>query len=94
VLLEAMALGVPVVASDTGGIPEVVPDGEAGLLVHTADPNDFAAAILRILTNKEDARRLGEGGRAWAERYDAAAIARAMENCFASTCARSTDHTG
>lgn len=68
VLLQASAAGVPIVAARAGGIPEVVREGENGLLVPPGDPPALAAAILRVLADPELARRLGEGGRALAER--------------------------
>ncbi len=75
--LEAMACGAPVVASATGGIPEVVADGETGLLVsfepapggagEPADPASFAAdlaeAVNRLIADRPTAKRLGEAGR-------------------------------
>ena len=54
-VLEAMACGVPVVASDVGGIPEIVVDGETGLLVPADDPQALAAATGLLLT--DDTRR-------------------------------------
>jgi glycosyltransferase involved in cell wall biosynthesis len=55
-LIEAMALGVPVIASDVSGIPELVRDGFSGLLVPPADPSAIADAIER-LSRDIDARR-------------------------------------
>lgn len=63
VLLEAMAAGRPVVASRVGGIPEVVLDGETGLLVPPEDPGALADAIRRLLEDPSLAQRLGEAGR-------------------------------
>lgn len=67
--LEAMACAAPVVATATGGIPEVVVEGETGLLVAPADdPAIFAerlaAAIIELLGDPQRARALGEAGRA------------------------------
>jgi glycosyltransferase involved in cell wall biosynthesis len=58
-LLEAMALGRPVVATTAGGIPEVVADGETGLLVPPGDHEALAGAILRLLDEPDLANRLG-----------------------------------
>jgi glycosyltransferase involved in cell wall biosynthesis len=62
-VLEAMAAGVPVVASAVGGIPEVVVDGETGLLVPPRDPDALAEALRTLLADPELRRRLGEAGR-------------------------------
>ena len=66
-VLEAMAAGLPVVASAVGGIPEVVVDGETGLLVPPNDAAALAVAIRRLLAEPELRRRLGEAGRRRAE---------------------------
>jgi glycosyltransferase involved in cell wall biosynthesis len=68
VLLEAMAMGRPVVATAVGGIPEAVIDGQTGLLVAPADPRGLADALRRLIDDRELARRLGEAGRATVER--------------------------
>lgn len=62
VLLEAMAAGLPIVASSTGGIPEIVRDGDTGLLVPPRDPSALAAAVIRLLTDSALAARLGAAG--------------------------------
>ncbi len=63
VLLEAAAAGVPVVATRVGGVPEVVTDGETGLLVPPADPAALAAALGRLLADEPCQRRFGAAGR-------------------------------
>jgi len=63
VLAEAMALERPVVASRVGGIPEVVADGESGLLVPPRDPSALAEAAARLLRDEALARRMGQAGR-------------------------------
>jgi glycosyltransferase involved in cell wall biosynthesis len=61
--LEAAACGVPVVAFEAGGIPDIVVNDENGLLAPTGDVQRLGAAIHRVLQDKDLARRLGEGGR-------------------------------
>jgi glycosyltransferase involved in cell wall biosynthesis len=66
-ILEAMAAGLPVVASSVGGVPEAVVDGETGLLVPPGDPAALAAALRRLTTDGELRRRLGTAALARAE---------------------------
>ncbi len=63
VILEAMASGLPVVASGISGIPLAVDNEVTGLLVAEKDPAALAAALARLLENPEAARRMGEAGR-------------------------------
>jgi len=67
VLVEAMAAGRPVVAARVGGIPEVVVDGETGILVEPESPDALAAAIRRVLADPVLAGRMGQAGRRRAE---------------------------
>src|SRR5262249_50044646 len=59
-ILEAGAYRLPVVASRVGGIPEIIDDGETGLLVPPDDPRSLAAALNRVLFDADLARGLGE----------------------------------
>jgi glycosyltransferase involved in cell wall biosynthesis len=63
VVVEAAARGRAVVASRVGGIPDVVVDGETGLLVPPADPGPLADALRRVLADPALAERLGASGR-------------------------------
>jgi glycosyltransferase involved in cell wall biosynthesis len=58
VLLDALAFGVPIAATMAGGIPEVVDDGESGLLARVSDPNALGDAIARLLTDEALANRI------------------------------------
>jgi len=64
VFLEANARGLPVVGGRVPGVVDAVVDGETGLLVDPTDPDAVAAAAIRILSDDELARRLGEAGAA------------------------------
>jgi len=62
VLIEAMAAKKPVVASEVGGIPEIVEDGVSGFLVPTNDASSLAEKIILILNNQVMARQMGTAG--------------------------------
>ncbi len=67
VLLEAMAMAKAVVATNAGGVPEIVRDGETGILVPPADPAAMAAAAVTLLQDPAGAARMGTAGRRRAE---------------------------
>jgi glycosyltransferase involved in cell wall biosynthesis len=62
-ILEAMATSLPIVATEVGGIPELVKNGDNGLLVAPADPESLSFAIQRLANNPDEARRMGLRGR-------------------------------
>jgi N-acetyl-alpha-D-glucosaminyl L-malate synthase BshA len=62
-LLEAMSTGLPVIATKVGGVPEIVRDGENGYLVPIKHPEDIAARILDISSDKVKAAKMGENAR-------------------------------
>ncbi len=62
-VLEAMAAGLPVVATAVGGTPEAVVDGVTGLLVCPSDPAALAEAILHLLDNPDLRQQMGQAGR-------------------------------
>jgi phosphatidylinositol alpha-mannosyltransferase len=82
VLLESMAAGLPLVASDIPGYREVVTDGLQGLLVPAGDPSAFATAIERILGDPGLAGRLANGALARARGYDWAVVVPRIEEIY------------
>jgi glycosyltransferase involved in cell wall biosynthesis len=68
-LLEAMARGLPVVATRIGGNPEVIAEGETGLIVPARDPAGLAAALLRLQRDPDESRRMGLAGRRRVEEH-------------------------
>lgn len=79
VLLEALAVGTPIVSTDAGGVRDVITDGETGLLVPVGDRGALASAIERLLEDDELRRGLAEHGRAFVERT---CSARAMADAY------------
>ncbi len=62
VAIEASAVGLPVIATAVDGTPEVVKDGETGLLIEPRNPVAITEAVLRLLDNPQEARRMGGNG--------------------------------
>ncbi|MDD3717775.1 MAG: glycosyltransferase [Actinomycetota bacterium] len=80
VLIEAMALGIPVIAAAGGGVGEIVEDGVTGLVVPPGDAEGMAVAALRVLGRRDEAVRMGEAGKKRAaEVFDIGLRTREME---------------
>ncbi|PQV63706.1 Glycosyltransferase involved in cell wall bisynthesis [Abditibacterium utsteinense] len=89
VIVEAMLAGKPVVATDGGGVPEIVREGQTGLLVPMNDFQALAAAIMWLLQNPAAAQRMGEAGRARAlSCFSIQKTAREIEEIYSQLLAR------
>jgi glycosyltransferase involved in cell wall biosynthesis len=88
VLMEAMALGLPCVCTPVGGVEELMPPGEAGLVVEASAPEPIAAALGRLLDDPALARRLGAAARArMASEFSIEANVRRFESLYAALAA-------
>lgn len=83
VVAEAMAAGRPVIATAVGGVPELVIDGETGILVPPQDTQALAQAILKLATNPEIGQQMGRRGQMRARKqFDIARTAREYESLY------------
>ena len=88
-LLEAMATGLPVVATAVGGNPEIVVHGETGLLAPPKSPEAIAAAILQLIRDPETAGRMGQAGRRRVEEeFDLRRVVQKYESLYTSLLER------
>lgn len=82
-IAEAMSLGIPTVASDFGGNPSVISDGENGLLFEKKNENALAAALIKVIGDKGLYNKLCDGARRiYSERFTAAAMTRRLEALY------------
>jgi glycosyltransferase involved in cell wall biosynthesis len=89
-LLEAMASGTPVVATDIGEQQEIISDGTDGYLVPTGDEAKLSETIIAALAQPEWLRRVGEQARMTAEKYSIDSYARRLEGWYRSLAKRET----
>jgi glycosyltransferase involved in cell wall biosynthesis len=83
VILESMAMRLPVIGMHSGGVPEMIVDGQTGLLVAPTDPSALSEAILALLRDPARARQMGERGRSRVEReFSASGWARKLEAVY------------
>jgi glycosyltransferase involved in cell wall biosynthesis len=78
VLLEAMAMGVPIASTDVGGVREILPHAYHGRLADRDRPLELANAIDELLRDRETAQELAAEGLRWVRRFDAPAVAREL----------------
>ncbi|MGH7447147.1 MAG: glycosyltransferase, partial [Longimicrobiales bacterium] len=88
VALEAMACGVPVIATCTGGLPEVVDDGVSGYLTPVGDVAAMAIAGLRLLSDPSMWQRFSAAARRGAERFSADRVVSQYESFYAEVLGR------
>jgi glycosyltransferase involved in cell wall biosynthesis len=81
-LIEALALGKAAVATDVGGLAEVIEDGRQGYLVPVGQPSALASCIARLLRDPELRSRMGAEGRARAAVFDIRNSVRRIEEVY------------
>jgi glycosyltransferase involved in cell wall biosynthesis len=81
-LMEALALGLPVVATGVGGIPEAVTDGVEGRLVPPEHPNELADAILGLVCDPERRSRMARAATRRSTQFDVERVVRRYEDCY------------
>jgi len=86
--LEAMACGVPVVATAVGGLPEVVPQGEAGLLAPVGDVEEMAADAIYLLEDRDRWRQFSAAARHTAEKFSSDIVVPMYEEYYQEVLAR------
>ncbi|MEO7040259.1 MAG: glycosyltransferase [Gemmatimonadaceae bacterium] len=90
VALEALALGVPVVASRVGGLPDIVVDGVTGVLVEPARPEALAGAIVRLLGDPALRRQMGAAAKLDVQRFSLDAYSGRLSEIYRELAAKST----
>jgi glycosyltransferase involved in cell wall biosynthesis len=91
VAIEAMLAGRAVVASDVGGLRDVVTNGVTGFTVPPGDPGALAVALENLLDDPEKRRQFGEAGRLHARRFEASAVGRRVVQVFEEAILSRTD---
>jgi glycosyltransferase involved in cell wall biosynthesis len=87
-LMEALALGLPVVATDVGGIPEAVTDGVEGTLVRANRPDELADAILGLVRDPERRSRMAKAATRRSTQFDVERVVRRYERCYRTLVSR------
>jgi len=94
-VMEAMAAGKPVVAGNVGGVPELVSDGDTGVIVETREPAHFADAVEWCLDNRDDAAAMGWRASEWVRRHlSVERMVSAYKGLYAELLAREARQVG
>lgn len=81
-LLEAMVTGKPIIATNVGGIREILKNGKTGILINPKDPNTLADMIFYLLKNKDIAKELGMKAKEESKKYDINFYVRRLEDIY------------
>jgi glycosyltransferase involved in cell wall biosynthesis len=91
-LLEAMAYGLPAIATAVGGVPAVLTNGDNGLMIPPADSDSLAAAMARVFSDCTLRKKLSLGAlRTVREEYDVEAWTRKVRDVYATTARRGVE---
>jgi len=82
VLVEAMAAGRPIVASNAGGIPDLIYHGENGLLVPPADPKALTRGLMFLIANPGKRREMGDKGREMSVRFGTDSMVQKIDRLY------------
>ena len=89
VAIESLAAGTPVVAANTGGLPEIVQHEKTGLLGPPSDSDALATAIMRYINDEELRNRLGEAGKQYVlDRFSPESLVSDIESVYEQVCCR------
>jgi len=94
VLMEATSVGLPIVATAVGGVPQVLTDGVDGLVVPPDSPDALADGIARLAADPELRRRLGRGAKARSVMFDVAEASREIEGIYLDVVGPPVARTG
>lgn len=93
-VLDAMVLGMPLIATAVGGVPEAVTGGESGLLIPPSDPDALRKALKRLISSPGERARLAAGARRAARRFTVSRVVDSTEALLLSTAAAASHRGG
>jgi glycosyltransferase involved in cell wall biosynthesis len=85
ILMDAMSVGLPIVASRVGGVPEIVIDNENGIIIDAGRSDQLKAAILRLYEDPDLARRIGDNGKTRGRNFSADIMSQKYLEIYRST---------